>query len=99
MYHDEKGRSLDKAKLVADIASLPKGYSGSIKVRDAQSRMTNDTAILTYDLDETNIFGQELHARYHETDTWLRRPGLRSKKCCVATHLPLNRRRSHVSVS
>src|SRR5437773_585028 len=53
LYHDEKGRSLHKTKLVADITPLPKGYSGSIKVRDAQSRMTNDTAILTYDLDET----------------------------------------------
>ena len=74
MYHDEKGRSMDKAKLVADITPLPKGYSGSIKVKAAASRITSDTAILTYDLDETEtIFGQELHARYHETDTWLRR--------------------------
>ena len=76
LYHDEKGRSLDKTKLVADITPLPKGYSGSIKVKDAQSRITSDTAILTYDTDETEtIFGQELHARYHETDTWLRRQG------------------------
>ena len=76
MYHDEKGRSLDKAKLVADLTPLPKGYSGSIEVRNPESRMTEETAILTYDLDETEtIFGQELHARYHETDTWLRRQG------------------------
>ena len=76
LYHDEKGRSMEKTKLVADIAPLPKGYSGSIKIKNPQSRLTNDTAILTYDLDETEtIFGQELHARYHETDTWLRRQG------------------------
>jgi Domain of unknown function (DUF3471) len=31
---------------------------------------------LSYDLDETEtIFGQELKARYHETDTWVRRNG------------------------
>jgi hypothetical protein len=77
LYHDEKGRSMDKAKLVADIAPLPKGYSGVIKIKNPESRMTSDTAVLTYDLDETEtIFGQELHARYHETDTWLRREGV-----------------------
>jgi hypothetical protein len=77
LYHDEKGRSMDKAKLVADITPLPKGYSGLIKIKNPESRMTSDTAILTYDLDETEtIFGQELHARYHETDTWLRRQGV-----------------------
>ena len=77
LYHDEKGRSMDKAKLVADITPLPKGYSGVIKIKNPESRMTSDTAILTYDLDETEtIFGQELHARYHETDTWLRRQGV-----------------------
>ena len=76
MYNDEKGRSFDKSKLVADIAPLPKGYSGSIKIKNPQSRITADTAVLTYDLDETEtIFGQELHARYHETDTWLKRSG------------------------
>lgn len=76
MYHDEKGRTMDKAKLLADIAPMPKGYSGTIKIKNPESRIADDTAILSYDLDETEtIFGQELHARYHETDTWLRRHG------------------------
>ncbi len=76
LFHDEKGRSLDKAKLVADIAPLPTGYSGSIKVKNAESRITGETAVLSYDCDETEtIFGQELHARYHQTDTWMLRKG------------------------
>ena len=76
LYHDEKGRSLKKAALVADITPLPKGYSGTIKLRNPESRITADTAVLSYDLDETEtIFGQELHARYHEIDTWLQRNG------------------------
>ena len=76
LYHDEKGRSLKKAELVADITPLPKGYSGTIKLRNAESRITADTAVLSYDLDETEtIFGQELHARYHEMDTWHKRNG------------------------
>src|SRR5947207_9765665 len=74
IFADEKGRLFDKAKLVADITPLPAGYSGAIKVENVQSRVIGDTAILRYDANETEtIFGQELHARYHTTDTWLRR--------------------------
>ena len=37
-----------------------------------QSRIIGHTAILSYDLDETEIvFGQNLKARYHTTDTWM----------------------------
>ncbi len=76
MYFDEKGRSMDKKALVDDQAPLPPGYSGSIKLVRAQSRIVNDTAILSYDLDETEIvFGQHMTARYHGTDTWVRRNG------------------------
>ena len=74
IFADEKGRNLNKAQLVADITPLPKGYSGTIKVAKAQSLIHGDTAVLSYDTDETEtIFGQNLTARYHVTDTWLRR--------------------------
>lgn len=76
MYADEKGRSLNKTTLVADITPLPNGYSGTIKIVRPQSRIFGDAAVLSYDLDETEtIFGQNLKARYHETDTWRRRNG------------------------
>lgn len=72
IFFDEKGRKMDKAALVGDVDPLPKGYSGTIRVVNAQSLMLGTTAILTYDLDETEtIFGQELKARYHGTDTWV----------------------------
>jgi len=75
-FSDEKGRTLDKSKLVADITPLPKGYSGAIKIENVISRIIGDVAILSYDANETEtIFGQELHARYHTIDTWLRRNG------------------------
>src|SRR5438270_9573239 len=73
-FSDEKGRTFDKTKLVADITPLPKGYSGAIKIDNVISRIIGDTAVLSYDANETEtIFGQELHARYHTIDTWLRR--------------------------
>jgi hypothetical protein len=76
LFSDEKGRNMDKAALLKDVAPLPPGYSGTIKIVEPQSRIIGDTAILSYDLDETEIvFGQKLKARYHEIDTWMRRAG------------------------
>ncbi len=74
MYADEKGRFFNKTQLLNDVAPMPAGYSGTIKVEKVQNRVIGDTVVLSYDLNETEtIFGQELHARYHVTDTWLQR--------------------------
>src|SRR5213592_4064173 len=74
IFADEKGRTMDKLKLIADITPLPAGYSGAIKLEHVQSRIYDNVAILSYDANETEtIFGQNLSARYHITDTWLRR--------------------------
>jgi hypothetical protein len=76
VYFDEKGRNMDKAALVADITPLPAGYSGSIRIGKVQSRSKRNIAVLSYDMDEKEtVFGQELTARYHATDTWMRRNG------------------------
>ena len=76
VYFDEKGRNMDKAALLKDLTPLPNGYSGSIRIVHALSRVAGNTAILSYDMDETEtIFGQELTARYHATDTWIYRNG------------------------
>ena len=76
IFSDEKGRTMDKSKLVADITPLPTGYSGVIKLEHVQSRIYDDVAVLSYDANEAEtIFSQKLSARYHITDTWLRRNG------------------------
>lgn len=77
VIHDEKGRGMDKKALVADISPPPPDWSGAITINHAQSRIVRSTAILTYDVDETEtISGQDVRARYHTTDTWLRRNGI-----------------------
>src|SRR5260370_38056939 len=70
IFADEKGRVFDKPKLIADITPLPAGYSGTIKIANVQSRIIGNTAILSYDADETEtIFGQNLKTPYHITNT------------------------------
>ena len=74
--HDEKGRSMDKRALVADITPPPADWSGSVKLTHPESRIFGDSAILSYDVAETEVIsGQEVHARYHTSDTWVRRNG------------------------
>jgi hypothetical protein len=76
LYFDEKGRKMDKAALLADLTPMPTGYSGTITLAATQSHIEGDIAIMSYDLNETEtIFGQNMTARYHETDTWMRRNG------------------------
>ena len=76
MYFDEKGRNMTKAALVADVTPVPPGFSGSIKIEKVQSRFERNVAVLSYDMDEKEtIYGQELTARYHATETWMRRNG------------------------
>src|SRR5258708_19845645 len=53
IFSDEKGRTLDKPKLIADITPLPTGYSGAIKIVNAQSRFNGNTDILSYNPDKT----------------------------------------------
>ncbi|HKD81461.1 MAG TPA: DUF4440 domain-containing protein [Candidatus Angelobacter sp.] len=76
LFSDEKGRNMDKTALLKDVSPLPPGVSGTIRIIKPQSRIVGDTAVLSYDLDETEtVFGQKLTARYHEIDTWMRRAG------------------------
>lgn len=76
LYFDEKGRSMDKKALIADIEPLPAGFSGNIKVVNSKFNLQGDTAIHSYDMDENEtVHGQELRARYHATDTWMGRKG------------------------
>ncbi|MFZ0478017.1 MAG: DUF4440 domain-containing protein [Terriglobales bacterium] len=76
MYFDERGSNMNKEALVASITPLPQGYWGRIELSNPQSRIEGHVAILSYDLDEIeSVFGQNMKARYHATDTWLRRKG------------------------
>lgn len=76
IYFDEKGRLHDKNSLVNDVSPMPKGYSGNIRIVNPKSHIEGNVAIISYDSDESEtIFGQELKARYHTTDTWLYRNG------------------------
>jgi hypothetical protein len=75
VYTDESGNVTGKAALVKAIAPLPKNISGELKVSDFAVHQHGATAIATYVSVETETYyGQTLHARYRETDTWIATP-------------------------
>lgn len=76
MYFDEQGHNMDKKALIATIEPLPNGLSGLIKIANSKINLQGNTLIHSYDMNETEtVHGQELHARYHATDTWMNRNG------------------------
>jgi len=76
IYTDENRRLLTKKQLVESLAPFPKGYSGSIRIANVQSRITGGAAILSYRaLEEEYVFGQKLSPIYLVTDAYLKRGG------------------------
>lgn len=74
MYFDEQGHNMDKKALIATIEPLPPGVSGTLKVINSKLTFHGNVVIHSYDMDESETYhGQEMHARYHATDTWLER--------------------------
>jgi len=76
VYNDETGVSMTKTKFLEQLSPLPAGYSGHIKLENPQFILAGETAVFSYDMaEQETVFGQELRARYHATDTWVRRDG------------------------
>ena len=70
----DDGRTLSKSEFLEELSPLPPGYSGSISVQNAQVRLSNDAAVLSYDLlEHETVYGQSLKTEYHTTDTWVLR--------------------------
>lgn len=98
IYTDENWHILTKRQLIDSLAPLPKGYSGSIRVANVQSRIDDKAAVLSYRaLEEETIFGQKLTPIYLITETWFKRDG---RWQLVASHvavLPSERKTLTVS--
>ena len=76
IYTDENWQILTKKDLVEGLRPLPKGYSGSIRIANIQSRVNGDAAVLSYRaLEAETIFGQKLTPTYLVTDTYFKRNG------------------------
>lgn len=93
IYTDENWHILTKKDLLDGLNPLPKGYSGSIRMANIQSRINGDAAVLSYRaLEEEYVFGQKLAPIYLVTDTYFKRNGRWQLIASHAIVLPSERR-------
>jgi hypothetical protein len=72
---DENGTRIERKRFLSEMRPLPPGASGTIKVVDFVVRRVGDTLAATYVQDELEHFhGEDLQARYRQTDTWVHTP-------------------------
>jgi hypothetical protein len=71
IYVTEDNEVKSRAQVLADLEPLPPGYSGWIVVEEFRCTDFGRFAVTTYVMNEhETVEGQELHARYRESDTW-----------------------------
>jgi hypothetical protein len=73
MITTEDGEVQNRAKFLEELRPLPRGFSGQIKIRGLTVRRIASAALVHYWIDEVeNIFDQQLHTTYVETDMYQR---------------------------
>jgi len=73
---DEFGRRQGKRDVVESLRPFPKGFSGSIEIRDPHVNVYGDTAVIVCEeYERETVFGQQLVVRYIGTNTFVRRAG------------------------
>jgi hypothetical protein len=73
IHTDENGAVRTKAELLREIAPLPKGLKGSIKVDSFRAAVRGDIAVIAHEDQELlDDFGQPLHTRLRSLALHLR---------------------------
>lgn len=73
---DENGEVSNYDQSIAQVTPLPKGASGHIDVTEWKAAIFGDSAVTTHLIDEHEDFhGQQLHALYRSTSSWLKESG------------------------
>jgi len=85
IYTSEEGQVLTKQQLLKELAGLPPGLSGTIKVEDLTVQEFPTFAVIRFLANEQEqVFGQLLRTKYRVTDTF-RRAG--TEWTLIASHL------------
>lgn len=72
----EDGSVVTKENQLEDLNPLPPAYKGMIKIIEPKLQLHENTAVLTFIDDEyLELYGQNIHTQYRQTDTWLKNNG------------------------
>lgn len=85
----EDGDVLDKPKFLAALAPLPTGFTGRGRIMNLTVQDLGGAAVVHYLIDESeDVFGQKLHTKYLETDTYRRDAGAWQMVAAQVTVVP-----------
>lgn len=72
---DEEGHVRRKSELIGELQPLPPGLAGQLKVDQFDAVFNGDVAISVHeDQEQLSYYGQQVHSRYRNVDTWQRTP-------------------------
>ncbi len=87
----EDGEVFDKSRFLDTLRPLPPGFTGSIKIVHLTVQDLGGAAVVHYLIDESEgVFGQKLHTKYVETDTYRRDAGAWKMVAAQVTVVPRN---------
>jgi len=67
----EDGSTISVRDFLATLKPLPAGFDGAISITDSVWHRYENTFVLSFIDDERlTLFGQHIHTRYRQTDTW-----------------------------
>jgi uncharacterized protein DUF4440/uncharacterized protein DUF3471 len=76
VFTDEEANVRGRRALLGELRPLPPGFGGFICIAGLRGTIRRDLAVLSYDALETEtVYGQVLHTRFHNSDTWVRQNG------------------------
>jgi hypothetical protein len=86
---DEFGRIQDKKEAVDSVHPFPKGFSGTIEIRDPSVRVHGDSAVLKGEMyEKEGVFDQNLVVRYIFANTFVRQNGEWKLAAAIDVTLP-----------
>ena len=86
---DEFGRVQGKKEAVDAVHPFPKGFSGSIEIRDTTVRVHGDSAVLKGEMyEKEGVFDQHLVVRYIFANTFVRQGGEWKLAAAIDVTLP-----------
>ena len=73
MYVDENGAVMNRAQFLDQFEPLPAGVSGNLHIASYEAHIAGDLATVIHTDDEQETYhGQQLQAKYLQTETWRR---------------------------
>lgn len=76
IFSDEEGNVRTKDEVIKELAPLPKGYIGTIKMGEPKVLIQDNVIVLSHrDREDLELFNQQIVTYFQVTDSWAKQKG------------------------